>query len=35
MTGLGQDPQHPALAPDAEARVDYISLGVIGVLGPR
>src|SRR5262245_36343007 len=25
---------HPALAPDAEARVEYIPLGVIGVIGP-
>jgi coniferyl-aldehyde dehydrogenase len=25
---------HPALAPDAEARVEYIPLGVIGVVGP-
>jgi coniferyl-aldehyde dehydrogenase len=26
--------QHPALAPDAEARVEYIPLGVIGIIGP-
>ena len=29
-----QPAQHPALAPDAEARVEYIPLGVIGVIGP-
>jgi coniferyl-aldehyde dehydrogenase len=29
-----QPSQHPALAPDAEARVEYIPLGVIGVVGP-
>src|ERR1700733_11308136 len=29
-----QPAQHPALAPDAEARVEYIPLGVIGVVGP-
>jgi len=29
-----QPVQHPALAPDAEARVEYIPLGVIGVVGP-
>ena len=29
-----QSSQHPALAPDAEARVEYIPLGVIGVVGP-
>ena len=27
-----QPAQHPALAPDAEARVEYIPLGVIGVV---
>jgi coniferyl-aldehyde dehydrogenase len=26
--------QHTALAPDAEARVEYIPLGVVGVIGP-
>jgi coniferyl-aldehyde dehydrogenase len=26
--------QHAALAPDAEARVEYVPLGVIGVIGP-
>ena len=26
--------QHPALAPDAQARVEYIPLGVIGIIGP-
>src|SRR5215813_11956358 len=25
---------HPALVPDAEARVEYIPLGVIGIIGP-
>jgi coniferyl-aldehyde dehydrogenase len=29
-----QPAQHPALAPDAEARVEYVPLGVIGVVGP-
>jgi coniferyl-aldehyde dehydrogenase len=29
-----QPAQHPALAPDAEARVEYIPLGVVGVVGP-
>ena len=29
-----QPERHPALAPDAEARVEYIPLGVIGVVGP-
>jgi coniferyl-aldehyde dehydrogenase len=29
-----QPVQHSALAPDAEARVEYIPLGVIGVVGP-
>ena len=29
-----QPAQHSALAPDAEARVEYIPLGVIGVVGP-
>jgi coniferyl-aldehyde dehydrogenase len=29
-----QPAQHPAMAPDAEARVEYIPLGVIGVVGP-
>jgi coniferyl-aldehyde dehydrogenase len=29
-----QPAQHLALAPDAEARVEYIPLGVIGVVGP-
>jgi coniferyl-aldehyde dehydrogenase len=29
-----QPTQHPPLAPDAEARVEYIPLGVIGVIGP-
>jgi coniferyl-aldehyde dehydrogenase len=29
-----QPAQHPALAPDAEARVEYIPLGVVGVIGP-
>jgi len=29
-----QPAQHAALAPDAEARVEYIPLGVIGVVGP-
>jgi len=29
-----QPAQHPALAPGAEARVEYIPLGVIGVIGP-
>ena len=29
-----QPARHPALAPDAEARVEYIPLGVIGVVGP-
>src|SRR5262249_55484315 len=29
-----QPAQHPALAPDAAARVEYIPLGVIGVIGP-
>jgi coniferyl-aldehyde dehydrogenase len=29
-----QPVRHPALAPDAEARVEYIPLGVIGVVGP-
>jgi coniferyl-aldehyde dehydrogenase len=29
-----QPAHHPALAPDAEARVEYIPLGVIGVVGP-
>ena len=29
-----QPAQHPALAPGAEARVEYIPLGVIGVVGP-
>src|SRR5262245_66279628 len=29
-----QPVQHPALAPDAKARVEYIPLGVIGVVGP-
>ena len=26
--------QYPALAPDAEARVEYMPLGVVGVIGP-
>src|SRR5262249_60340323 len=26
--------QHPALAPGAEARVEYIPFGVIGIIGP-
>jgi coniferyl-aldehyde dehydrogenase len=30
-----QPAQHPALAPDAEARVEYIPLGVIGVVAGR
>src|SRR5215469_10736714 len=29
-----QPSRHPALAPDAEARVEHIPLGVIGVMGP-
>src|SRR5262249_41402023 len=29
-----QPAKHPALAPGAEARVEYIPLGVIGVIGP-
>src|SRR5262245_1491508 len=29
-----QPAQHPALTPDAEARVEHIPLGVIGVIGP-
>src|SRR5262245_2844956 len=29
-----QAAHHPALAPDAEARVEYIPLGVVGVIGP-
>src|SRR5215813_3846256 len=29
-----QPAQHPALAPGAEARVEYVPLGVIGVIGP-
>jgi coniferyl-aldehyde dehydrogenase len=29
-----QPAQYPALAPDAEARVEYVPLGVIGVIGP-
>ena len=29
-----QPAQHPALTPDAEARVEYIPLGVVGVVGP-
>jgi len=29
-----QPAQYPALAPDAEARVEYIPLGVVGVVGP-
>src|SRR5262249_38708581 len=29
-----QPVQHPALAPDAQARVEYVPLGVIGVVGP-
>ena len=29
-----QPKRHPALAPDAEARVEYAPLGVIGVIGP-
>jgi coniferyl-aldehyde dehydrogenase len=29
-----QPMRHPALAPGAEARVEYIPLGVIGVIGP-
>src|SRR5580692_10416874 len=29
-----QPERHPALAPDAKARVEYIPLGVIGVVGP-
>jgi coniferyl-aldehyde dehydrogenase len=29
-----QPAQHPALAPDAGARVEHIPLGVIGVIGP-
>src|SRR5262245_53911623 len=29
-----QPERHPALAPDAEARVEYVPLGVIGVIGP-
>ena len=29
-----QPTQHSALAPDAEARVEYIPLGVVGVVGP-
>jgi len=29
-----QPVRYPALAPDAEARVEYIPLGVIGIIGP-
>jgi coniferyl-aldehyde dehydrogenase len=29
-----QPTQHPALAPDAQARVEYVPLGVVGVIGP-
>jgi coniferyl-aldehyde dehydrogenase len=29
-----QPAQHPALAPDAQARVEYFPFGVIGVVGP-
>jgi coniferyl-aldehyde dehydrogenase len=29
-----QPAQHPALAPDAEARVEYVPRGVIGLIGP-
>jgi coniferyl-aldehyde dehydrogenase len=29
-----QPTQHPPLAPGAEARVEYVPLGVIGVIGP-
>src|SRR5262245_3457609 len=29
-----QPTQHTPLAPDAEARVEYVPLGVIGIIGP-